>query len=153
MIFMQRISTVKMDHFLGIFLLRTFCQKKIFKKLKFFRSQFFVSLPLNYFWKLSSNPTRIIEEISRFKCFSSHHYPLLSKHFFDIINFRNLKIIWMALHGVLLKKIPLIAAKKKFCTLFGQQQKFDWQKKNLTFAELLTNFLLRKKNRVECVIW
>ena len=59
----------------------------------------------------------------------------------------------MALHGVLLKKNSINRRKKKFCTLFGQQQKFDCQKKNLTFAELLTNFLLRKKNRVECVIW
>jgi len=51
----------------------------------------------------------------------------------------------MALHGVLLKKIPLIAAKKNFVHFLDNNKNLIDRKKNLTFAELLTNFLLRKK--------
>lgn len=59
----------------------------------------------------------------------------------------------MALHGVLLKKNSINRRKKIFVHFLDNNKNLIDRKKNLTFAELLTNFLLRKKKRVECVIW
>jgi len=57
----------------------------------------------------------------------------------------------MALHGVLLKKNSINRRKKKFCTLFGQQQKFDWQKKKLDIRWIADQFFTtKKKSRWMC---
>jgi len=61
---------------------------------------------------------------------------LLSKHFFDIINFRNLKNNLNGSTWCSTKKNSINRRKKNFVH-FLDLKKFDWQKKNLTFAELL----------------
>jgi len=72
---------------------------------------------------------------------------LLSKHFFDIINFRRKKI-WMALRGVLTKNS---IAEKKICTLFGPKKLTENMTTNL--PEKFPFLYIFWTYSVECVIW